>query len=102
MVAGYAIAHHAADEGEILNLGVAPAHQRRGVGRVLVEHLLTLLAERGVDAVFLEVRESNAAARRLYQRLGFREVGRRPGYYRRPVEDAVILRSAGSAETRRA
>ncbi|OLC05610.1 MAG: ribosomal-protein-alanine N-acetyltransferase [Gemmatimonadetes bacterium 13_1_40CM_70_11] len=102
VVAGYAIAHHAADEGEILNLGVAPAHQRRGVGRVLVEHLLTLLAERGVDAVFLEVRESNAAARRLYQRLGFREVGRRPGYYRRPVEDAVILRSAGSAETRRA
>ena len=43
-----------------------------------------------------------ATARRLYQQLGFREVGRRPGYYRRPVEDAVILRSAMSAETRRA
>ena len=102
IVAGYAVAHHAADEGEILNLGVAPSHQRRGVGRVLVERLMTLLADRGVHTVYLEVRESNAAARGLYQQLGFREVGRRPGYYRRPPEDAVVLRSAVAAETGRA
>jgi len=101
-VAGYAIAHDAADEGEILNLGVAPAHQRRGLGRLLVERLMSLLAERGVHAVYLEVRESNATARRLYQQLGFREVGRRPSYYRRPAEDAVLLRTAISTETRRA
>lgn len=93
-LAGYVIAHGAADEGEILNLGVAPAHQRRGVGRALVEQVLALLAGAGARAVFLEVRESNAVARRLYQTLGFAEVARRARYYRRPVEDAVILRAA--------
>jgi len=102
VVAGYAVAHHAADEAEILNLGVAPAQRRRGLGRALVVHLMALLADRGVRAVYLEVRESNDAARCLYRQLGFRDVGRRPGYYRRPVEDAVILRSAVPAETRRA
>ncbi len=93
-LAGYVIAHGAADEGEILNLGVAPAHQRRGVGRALVEQVLALLAGAGARAVFLEVRVSNAVARRLYQSLGFAEVARRACYYRRPVEDAVILRAA--------
>jgi len=102
VVAGYAVAHHAADEAEILNLGVATAHRRRGVGRALVARLLALLADRGVEAVYLEVRESNDAARCLYQQLGFRDVGRRPGYYRRPLEDAVVLRTAIVAETRRA
>jgi ribosomal-protein-alanine N-acetyltransferase len=96
-VAGYVIAHHAADEGEILNLAVRPGHQRRGVGRELVKRVLATLHTRGVSHAFLEVRESNAAARSLYARAGFREVGRRPGYYRRPVEDAVILRAAISA-----
>src|SRR5690348_9994080 len=52
-VGGYLVAHAAADEGEILNLGVAPAHRRRGVGRALVQRALTLLAARGARAVFL-------------------------------------------------
>jgi len=98
IVIGYVIAHRAADEGEILNLGVALAHRGRGVGRALVERVLTLLADRDVRAVYLEVRESNAVARRLYQSLGFAEVARRAGYYRRPVEDAVVLRAAIPAE----
>jgi len=93
-VAGYAVAHFAADEGEILNLGVAAAHRRSGIGRALAERLLEDLHDRGVRVVYLEVRESNAAARRLYERLGFAAVGRRARYYRRPVEDAVILRAA--------
>ena len=92
-VAGYAVAHFAADEGEILNLGVATAQRRGGVGRALVERLLEELRDRGVRVVYLEVRESNAAARRLYESLGFAAVGRRARYYRRPVEDAVILRA---------
>jgi len=93
-IAGYAVAHFAADEGEILNLGVAPAHRGKGVGRALVRGMLAALRERGVQTVYLEVRESNAVARRLYESLGFREVARRARYYRRPVEDAVILRAA--------
>ena len=86
------MAHAAADEGEILNLGVAPRHRRRGVGRALVERTLDGLRSRGVRVVYLEVRESNAAARRLYETMGFAEVGRRGRYSQRPVEDAVILR----------
>lgn len=93
-IAGYVVAHFGADEGEILNLGVATAHRRQGLGRALVQGVVALLAERGVRAVYLEVRESNAGARRLYQSLGFGEVARRARYYRRPVEDAVVLRAA--------
>lgn len=94
VIGGYVIAHYGADEGEILNLGVAPARRRGGLGRALVVHMLEALAARGVRAVFLEVRESNDGARRLYHGLGFAPVGVRPGYYRRPVESAVILRTA--------
>lgn len=97
-VDGYVIAQDAADEGEILNLAVTPARQRGGVGRALVEQVLNALAERGARRVFLEVRDSNAAARALYSALGFEEVGRRSRYYRRPVEDAIVLRAAIPAD----
>lgn len=94
-IAGYVVALDAADEGEILNLAVAPGGGRRhGTGRALVEAVLASLQERGVRQVYLEVRESNAAARSLYAAHGFGEVGRRTKYYRRPVEDAIILRAA--------
>jgi ribosomal-protein-alanine N-acetyltransferase len=99
-VAGYVIAQDAADEGEILNLAVAPARQRGGIGRALVEHVLETLVGRGAQRVFLEVREANAAARALYAALGFQEVGRRTRYYRRPVEDAIVLRAAIPADGR--
>lgn len=98
VVHGYVIAQDAADEGEILNLAVARARQRDGIGRALVEQTLTTLAGRGVHRVFLEVREANAAARALYAALGFEEVGRRSRYYRRPVEDAIVLRAAIPAD----
>jgi [ribosomal protein S18]-alanine N-acetyltransferase len=93
-VAGYAVAHYGGDEGEILNLGVGAAHRRRGMGRALIEEMLRTLGRRGVRSAYLEVRESNNAAQRLYEALGFTKVGRRTRYYRRPVEDAVILRAA--------
>jgi len=98
VVAGYIVAHCAADEGEILNLGVAAAHRRQGIGRALVARALQELAGRGVGTVYLEVRASNAAARQLYESLGFGEVARRSRYYRRPVEDAVVLRAGMPAE----
>ena len=91
-VAGYVVALDAADEGEILNLAVAPTLRRSGLGRALVEDMLDELVGRGVRQVYLEVRESNAPARALYAAHGFREVGRRKQYYRRPVEDAIVLR----------
>jgi ribosomal-protein-alanine N-acetyltransferase len=91
-VAGYVVALEAADEGEILNLAVAEGGRRRGLGRALVQAMVASLQDRGVRQVFLEVRDSNAPARALYAAFGFKEVGRRKGYYRRPVEDAIILR----------
>lgn len=93
-VIGYVIAQHVVDEAEILNLGVTRARQRLGIGRALVEGMLVHLHRRGVATVFLEVRESNAVARRLYGSLGFADVGRRRAYYRLPTEDAVVLRAA--------
>ena len=89
---GYVVAFDAADEGEILNLAVAPNARRRGLGRALVEAILAALHDRGVLQAYLEVRESNAPARALYTSQGFKEVGRRRHYYRRPVEDAIVLR----------
>jgi ribosomal-protein-alanine N-acetyltransferase len=97
-VAGYVVAQDAADEAEILNLAVTPARHRGGIGRALVERALATVAQRGAHRVFLEVRESNAPARALYAALGFQEVGRRSRYYRRPVEDAIVLRAAIPAD----
>jgi ribosomal-protein-alanine N-acetyltransferase len=95
---GYIVARRVLDEGEILNLGVALPVRRRGVGRALVHRVLTTWAAAGVSAVFLEVRESNLPAQRLYEAFGFQEVGRRRRYYQRPVEDAVVLRAAISTD----
>jgi ribosomal-protein-alanine N-acetyltransferase len=91
VVAGYLVTWFAADEGEIGNVAVAPAARGRGVGRVLVDAGLAEAARRGAATVYLEVRESNAVARRLYAGCGFAEVGRRRRYYQHPVEDALVL-----------
>jgi ribosomal-protein-alanine N-acetyltransferase len=91
-VSGYVVALDAADEGEILNVAVSPDSRRGGIGRALVQEVIAALSERGVHQIYLEVRESNAGARAMYGALGFEEVGRRRAYYRRPVEDAIVLR----------
>jgi ribosomal-protein-alanine N-acetyltransferase len=93
-VLGYLVARQMTDEGEILNVGVEPQHRRRGVGRVLVAAGLERLQNLGARQVYLEVRESNAAARGLYDGFAFTEVSRRAKYYRQPVEDAILLRAA--------
>lgn len=91
-VVGYVVAWFAAGEGEIANLAVLPAAWGTGVGRQLLAAALAEAAARSTRAVYLEVRESNLRARRLYAANGFEDVGRRRGYYRRPVEDAIVLR----------
>jgi [ribosomal protein S18]-alanine N-acetyltransferase len=89
---GYVVAWFAADEGEIANLAVAPEARGRGIGGALLDAALSHAEQLRVTAMYLEVRDSNQTARRLYESRGFSEVGRRRAYYRRPVEDAVILR----------
>ena len=71
---------------------MAPDTRRGGIGRALVQKVISALTERGARQIYLEVRESNAGARAMYGALGFQEVGRRRGYYRRPIEDAIVLR----------
>jgi [ribosomal protein S18]-alanine N-acetyltransferase len=91
---GYLIGRLVAEEAEILNLAVDAAARRRGIGSALLDAALEYCAERGGAEVFLEVRHSNAAAQQLYLAAGFRVVGVRPSYYRRPTEDALVLRRA--------
>lgn len=91
---GFVVGRLAADEAEILTLGVAPNRQHLGIGRRLVEDLCHEAKKRGAYRLYLEVAAGNAAALALYDRLGFRESGRRRGYYARagaPAEDAINL-----------
>ena len=90
-VHGFVIARCGVDEWEIENVVVATEHRRRGVGAGLIVSLLDDARRACTTSVQLEVRESNSAARGLYQKLGFQEVGRRRGYYRQPSEDALLL-----------
>ena len=78
---GFVLAREAAGEAEVLTIAVHPAWQGRGVGGLLMETLLRDLYARRARELFLEVDEGNAPALRLYDRLGFREVGRREAYY---------------------
>ena len=89
-VLGYAGFYCVADEGQIANVAVAPAARRRGVARELLAALDRLAGERGLYRVTLEVRASNAPAIALYESAGYIRDGIRPGFYRKPTEDAVL------------
>jgi ribosomal-protein-alanine N-acetyltransferase len=91
-VLGYIVAWFVADEGQIANLAVAVDACGQGIGKQLLDAALDEGRTRGTEAMYLEVRDSNQRARQLYRSRGFEEVGRRRGYYRRPVEDAIVLR----------
>lgn len=91
---GYVIVAAVVDEAEVLNLAVAPECRGVGLGGMLLDAALSRAAAAGATSVFLEVRESNDAARALYASRGFGEIARRRQYYRKPVEDALVLRGA--------
>lgn len=78
-------------EGDISNVAVTGAYRGQGIAGQLMEDLLRLGKERGIEAFTLEVRVGNAAAIHLYQKLGFASVGIRPGFYELPKEDAMIM-----------
>ena len=90
-ILGYCSMQTVLDEGDILNVAVTRNRQKEGIGYFLVDSMLMLAAARGIHIVHLEVRESNGSARRLYQRLGFKEDGFRKNYYTEPVENAVLM-----------
>lgn len=82
------------DEGDILNVAVRRDRQKEGIGQFLVDSILRMADMQGIRLVHLEVREGNRTARRLYERLGFKEDGLRRNYYEDPVENAVLMTKA--------
>ncbi|HUF87268.1 MAG TPA: GNAT family N-acetyltransferase [Thermohalobaculum sp.] len=95
--AGFALYRVAADEAELLTVAVAPQAWRAGLGRALLGACEDGARAAGARRLFLEVGAANGAARVLYAGAGYREVGRRPGYYRRPdgrSDDALVLAKA--------
>jgi ribosomal-protein-alanine acetyltransferase len=92
-VRGYAVLMPGVDEAELLNIGVAAAHQRQGLGGMMLSMMLDVAGNRGLSRVLLEVRASNRAAIALYGRAGFIDVSVRRGYYRNAggSEDAVVM-----------
>lgn len=97
----YAFLSIAAEECHVLNICVSPDRQRGGLGRQLMEYLIDVAIQHGARRCFLEVRPSNHGARRLYYGLGFKQIGRRKGYYPDELgrEDAIVLaRTLGSRD----
>lgn len=89
-VCGFLCARTVAGEWEIENVVVAAEFLRRGIANDLLHELVRRALSEAAPAIFLEVRESNGPARRLYENHGFREHGRRRAYYRDPAEDAIL------------
>lgn len=92
VMVGYVVARIVAQQGEIANIAVDPAFQSTGLGGKLLDAAIAAAEAAECEAVWLEVRVSNDPARRLYASRGFEMIGRRRGYYRSPVEDALVLR----------
>ena len=90
---GYCVFMVAAGEAHLLNISIAEAYQRKGYGARLLREILTAARGQGAALIFLEVRPSNEAGLRLYERFGFRRVGLRRGYYTANSgrEDALVL-----------
>jgi len=87
---GFLSATAAAEDWEIENMAVAPDFQRRGIADQLMRALIRRAESTSASAILLEVRESNQPARRLYEKHGFREEGRRRAYYKHPLDDAIL------------
>ncbi|MGM9605286.1 MAG: ribosomal protein S18-alanine N-acetyltransferase [Faecousia sp.] len=91
-VLGYVGSQTVLGETDMMNVAVSPQARRRGIAEALISALVEELKRQESHCLTLEVRASNLPAIRLYEKLGFFQVGRRPNYYRNPKEDALILR----------
>lgn len=95
-VIGYIGSQTVLGEADIMNVAVSPEHRRKGIARQLLTRLQDDLSRNQVYSLTLEVRASNLPAITLYEALGYVQVGRRPNYYHKPKEDALILRKEWS------
>jgi [ribosomal protein S18]-alanine N-acetyltransferase len=92
VISAFLIAHHISPEWELENIVVAQSARRQGLATQLLDALLTRARDTNSESIFLEVRESNTAARTLYERSGFQQTGGRKAYYANPLEDAILYR----------
>lgn len=99
-VIAYLLGRVIAPEGELYRIATRPSHRRRGIAYRLLDYAEKTERGRGLERLFLEVREQNTAARALYRAYGFQSIGRRPHYYRDPVEDAILMVKASPADLR--
>ena len=93
VIIGYALVMMVLDEAHLLNLSIAKDHQKQGLGRVLLEHMIDIAKNNQAANMFLEVRPSNISAIALYENMGFNEMAIRRGYYpaKNSREDAVLM-----------
>lgn len=92
-IIGFAICQTVLDEATLFNIAIVPSYQGNGLGKLLLNELIARLKEKGVQTLWLEVRESNPA-RFLYEKIGFNEVDIRKNYYPKPSggrENAVVM-----------
>lgn len=92
VVCGYVGSQSVLDGADMMNIAVHPDYRKQGIAYNLVDKLIGLLKAKNVISLSLEVRVSNENAISLYHKMGFEVIGRRPGYYRNPREDAYIMR----------
>jgi ribosomal-protein-alanine acetyltransferase len=91
-ICGFLVARITADEAEILNTAVAPAHRREGMGTALLQAAISATRAHHAKSIYLEVRESNSAAISFYRQHGFEKTSQRRQYYSGPTENAVVMR----------
>ncbi|MGO9015825.1 MAG: ribosomal protein S18-alanine N-acetyltransferase [Dissulfurispiraceae bacterium] len=90
-IVGYVCIKQVADEGVLMNLTVHPQYRRQGIANMIFSNAWENLRANGCRFLFLEVRISNIAAKKLYEKLNFKVIGTRKDYYLRPTEDALVM-----------
>lgn len=88
---GYIMMYNAADEGDITSIAVTESARNKGCGTLLIKKAVDTAEKNGVSILYLEVRESNIPARKLYEKSGFSITGERKNYYKNPIENAVLM-----------
>ncbi len=92
IIVAYAVMLHMYEQGEIAKVAVAPAYHRQGIATEIVNWLIKIANHEDVETIFLDVRESNEAARKLYERVGFVQYDTTEGFYKNPPEASVKMR----------
>ncbi len=91
VIIGYAVFYLTTPESELPDIVIEKNHRGMGVGMSLLTFSISELKKSGIETVFLEVRESNLPARKLYENIGFEIIGKRKYFYSNPIEDAICM-----------